>query len=211
MNVAILSESPADEAALRILVEGILDREISIISLRLRSRGWPSVFQNLPAVLRHLHYRTEADALICVADSNRSPIHQGPPDEDCSGQNQCRLCKLRSAVRQTQSTLRPVAARQPVKAAVGLAIPAIEAWYLCGRKSGISEATWNGGLEAGKFPYDMNQLKRDVYGSDRPGLQLETTCAEAEARRLVEDLERLESQFPLGFGTFAAGIRAWEE
>jgi len=211
MNVAILSESPADEAGLRILVEGILGKEINVISPPLRARGWPCVLQMLPPVLRYLHYRTDTDALVCVADSNRSPIHQGPPDEDCPGQKQCRLCKLRSAATQTQSTLRPVAARQPVKVAIGLAVPAIEAWYLHGRKSGISEAAWNRGFETGNLAYDTNQLKREVYGTDRPSLPLETTCAEAEARRSVEDLERPESQFPLGFGTFAAAVRAWEE
>ena len=54
MKVALLSESPADEAALRVLVEGVLRERVQFVEPALRARGWPSVAQVLPAVLRHL-------------------------------------------------------------------------------------------------------------------------------------------------------------
>ena len=69
MKVAILSESPADEAALRELVAGVLGDGVHFTAPGLRARGWPQVGQLLPAVIRHLHFNTDADALVVVAGS----------------------------------------------------------------------------------------------------------------------------------------------
>ena len=77
MKVAILSESGADEAAVRILVGGALGREaLSVAMPPIRTRGWPSVLQVIPTIMRYLHYRTDAEALVIVADANHSPLHQ---------------------------------------------------------------------------------------------------------------------------------------
>ncbi|MEO6994654.1 MAG: hypothetical protein ABI273_13665, partial [Lacunisphaera sp.] len=53
MKLAVLSESPADEAALLVLVEGVLGSPFTTVGSSLRARGWPSVEQVLPAILRH--------------------------------------------------------------------------------------------------------------------------------------------------------------
>ncbi|MFQ5796704.1 MAG: hypothetical protein ACE5JP_16875, partial [Candidatus Bipolaricaulia bacterium] len=81
MKVAVLSESPADEAAVRILVEGILGRQTQPIDppRSLRIRGWTSILNKtneLSAVLRSLYFYTNAEALVLVVDSNHSPVHQ---------------------------------------------------------------------------------------------------------------------------------------
>lgn len=210
MKLAVFSESSADEAAIRILADALLDCETVPPDMpRLRARGWPSVLQLLPAVVKHLHYRTDADGLIVVADSNRSPVHHGPADQECSAAGKCRLCLLRKAMVQTQAQLRPVAARSLLKVAVGLAIPTIEAWYLCGVESGISENAWRQGLDSGPLPYTNNRLKQKVYGTDRPSIELETEKAREAAQRLTGDLGRLERQFPIGFGALAAALRDW--
>jgi len=88
MKVAVLSESAADEAAIRIMVEGLLERETQPVApFALRLRGWPSVLQISPSVYRHLYYRTEAEALVLVVDSNHSPVHEEaherPEHADC--------------------------------------------------------------------------------------------------------------------------------
>jgi hypothetical protein len=71
MKVVVLSESSADEAAIRVLVNGILGRETEDVpSLPLRSRGWPSVIKVLPTVIKFLYYRTDAEALVVIADSD---------------------------------------------------------------------------------------------------------------------------------------------
>jgi len=79
MKVAIYGESPADEAALRILVDGLLGAPTEAIGFPwLKSRGWPSILQNLPKVLQYLHYQTDAQGLVVVVDSNRSPLPNQP-------------------------------------------------------------------------------------------------------------------------------------
>jgi len=76
MKLAIYSESPADEAAIRILANAILRRETQAMDPPpLRARGWPSVRDLLPAVYKHLYYQTNADGLIVVVDSDRAQIH----------------------------------------------------------------------------------------------------------------------------------------
>ncbi len=210
MKAAILSESPADEAGIRILVEGILASPIERVPTQpLRTRGWPSVLRVLPAVILRLHYHTDAEALAVVVDSNRTALHRGQADQECEGDDKCRLCLMRNAADKVLNDLSPVHGRKPIKVAVGLAIPAVEAWYLCAPGSGVSENTWSRGMESRKPPYDNNRLKRDAYGTDRPSLVLETQRAEDACLRLAGNLKLLERKFPFGFGTLAAAIRAW--
>ena len=210
MKLAVFSESSADEAAIRILADALLDCETVPPDMpRLRARGWPSVLQLLPAVVKHLHYQTDADGLIVVADSNRSPVHPSPADQQCAAADKCRLCLLGKAIVQTQSQLAPATGRSQLKLAMGLAVPAIEAWYLCGVESGVSENAWRQGLESGHPPYTNNSLKQKVYGTDRPSIELETVKAKEAAQRLTGDLEKLERQFPVGFGALAAALRDW--
>ena len=152
MKLAVFSESSADEAAIRILADTLLDRETVPPDMpRLRARGWPSVLQLLPVVVKHLHYQTDADGLIVVADSNWSPLHLGPGDQECGAADKCRLCLLHKATVETQAQLAPVTGRSRLELAMGLAVPAIEAWYLCGVESGVSENAWRQGLASGAF------------------------------------------------------------
>jgi hypothetical protein len=212
MKVAILSESPADEAALRILVNGLLGRETQAISpLRLQSRGWPSVRRILPAVFKHLHYQTDAEGFVVVVDSNDSSVHQVAHDRPNSASQQCRLCQLRTTIAQVQGQLHQVPAKLPIKIAIGLAIPAIEAWYRCGVDPQATEAAWNQWSQSRRSPDVRNRLKREVYGTDRPLIALEERYAIEAARRLVhpERLCLLEELFPNGFGPLAREVRRW--
>src|SRR5215210_5665569 len=141
MKVVVLSESSADEAAVRILVNGILGRETQDVpSLPLRSRGWPYVLKVLPTVIRFLHYQTDVEALVVIADSDDSPLHQSSHDQAGNEEPGCRLCQLRNVFKETK--LSAVSGRSELKSAVGLAVPAIEAWYLCGIDLHVNEATW---------------------------------------------------------------------
>lgn len=210
MKVAILSESSADEAAVRILANGILQEETEPVgSFPLRARGWPSVGHVLPAVIKHVYYQTEAEGLVVVVDSNHSKLHQGNLDAQCAQDRACRLCLLRNIVTQVQDQLRSVPARAAFKIGLGLAVPAIETWYLCGIRSGVSEAAWRTGLETGKYPYTKNQLKQYAYGTERRSLEMETRHAIEQARRLVDNLPLLNEKFPLGFGSLQRDLRSW--
>ncbi len=210
MKVAVLSESPADEAAVRILVDGVLGRQTRTIALpQLRTRGWPAVFRDLPSVLMHLHYRTDAEALIVVVDSDHSPVHRNEHEQPGRVDEKCRLCKLREAVARVQGQLRPRSGRPQLKIALGVAVPTIEAWYRCGLDPHVSEAAWILGLQSGSYPYTKLHLKKDVYGMEQPLLRLETRRATEEAQRLIQNLAILESLFQTGFGALVRDVRGW--
>lgn len=209
MKIAILSESPADEAALRVLVEAVLGGPVQRVQHALRARGWPSVAQVLPGVIRHLHFNTDADGLVVVVDSDDTTVHT--PEHDAPGRfhSECRLCRLRSIFRQTVKHLPPARGRAHVLRGVGMCVPAIEAWYLCGRDERVTEGAWAEGLRTGVPPYTRNELKWRVYGTDRPSLPLEIRCALAEVARHQHDLRRLENDFPGSFGPLAHDLREW--
>lgn len=140
MKIALLSESPSDEAALRVLVSAVLGGPPNFVSPGFRARGWPNVAQLTPAVIRHLHFNTDADALVVVVDSDDSVVHNVEHDQPGYFHPQCRMCQLRAVFRQTQKRLKPAHGRERVLRCLGIAVPAIEAWYLCGRDASVSEA-----------------------------------------------------------------------
>ena len=208
MKVALLSESPADEAALRVLVEAALGASPQFVSPGLRARGWPNVVQLLPAVIRHLHFQTDVDALAVVVDADDSVVHTADHDRPDYFHPQCRMCELRAVFRRTAKRLPPAHGRARVLRGIGVAVPAIEAWYLCGRDARVSEAAWVAGQESGRQPYSRAELKWRVYGTDRPSLPHETLCALREVERHRRDPRRLEAEFP-GFAALARDVRGW--
>ena len=105
MKVALLSESPADEAAVKVLVEAVLGEPIQQVHPALRARGWPNVAQVLPAIIRHLHFNTAAEGLVVVVDSDDSTVHTEAHEAPDYFHPQCRLCQLRAVYRQTMKKL----------------------------------------------------------------------------------------------------------
>lgn len=210
MKVAVLSESSADEAAVQVLVGSILGREIQIISVSARrAHGISGVFDVLPAAFKELHYHTDADGVVVVVDSDHLPIHEEHHEQPGGADERCRMCELRQVVNRIQGGLRPVPGRAPLKVAFGVAVPIMEAWYLCGTDPRVNEATWKLGLQARSDPYNKLALKKGVYGTERPSLSLETQRAVTEAQRLTRDLPLLERLFPSGFGALAQDLRRW--
>lgn len=208
MKLAILSESPADEAAVAVLVTAVLGHKFIRVQPALRARGWPSVAQVLPSIIRHLHFNTDADGLVVVVDSDDSVVHTERHEAPDYYHPMCRMCQLRAIFRQTLKKLPPAHGRDRVLRGVGIAVPAVEAWYLCGLEESVTEADWLAGQEAQKPPYTRRELKFRAYGTERPTLHLETEIAVREAHRHAKDLRRLENDFP-GFASLAADIRAW--
>lgn len=214
MKVAIVSESPADEAAIRIFVEGLLGEEIEAAKntfLQRRPGGVDAVLNDAPLILRSLHFGTDVEALAVVVDSDRTLMHEESHERPGNDNQKCRLCEIRKSLRESRDTLSPRPVGDLLKIAVGLAVPAVEAWYLVGDDPHSSEASWNNGIKAGKPPYTTKELKKKVYGTDRPQLALETQRATEAARRIVEQdkLQQLEQFFPGGFGALARGVRSW--
>lgn len=209
MKVAILSEFPADEAAVQILAAAVLDQPVELVEPHFRRAwGFPAALNILATALKWLHYQRPAEALIVVVDSNDSPLHEGPFDEPCPNAAKCRLCKARALLAETRHGLKDVP-YEPIKTAVGLAVPAIEAWYLCGKDTNVSENAWVQAMREHRRPYTRRVLKERVYGTSRPNRALETRCATDEMTRVVQDLGRLERQFPVGFGSLLHDLRQW--
>ena len=208
LRLALLGESLVDESALAILVEAVLGRPFVRVQPNLRARGWPSVLQMLPAIARHLHFNTDADGLVVLVDSDDTEPH--PPAHEAPGyfHPRCRLCQLRAAFRRATKTLPPAHGRDRVLRAIGLAVPAAEAWYLCGRDERVGEEAWTAARAAGTPPYTRRELKQLVYGTERPNLPQAVAGATAAARRHARDLRRLENDFP-GFAALAADLRSW--
>jgi len=208
VNIAVLSESSADEAAVRTLLAPLTPPAGAIEQLpQLRSRGgWTNVLSTLPGIVKALHYHSAADALVVVLDSDDTTPH-GLHDEN--GPAGCRLCAVSSLLARELAALRDVPGRDRLKTAVGLAMPAIEAWYLCGVNATVTEAAWINGLANGQPPYNRDQLKRWVYGTPIPLLDRQRDMAVAQATRLSADLPLLDKWFPQGCGTMLDAVRGW--
>jgi hypothetical protein len=193
---------------LRVLVEAALGAPPRFVTPGLRARGWPNVAQLLPAVIRHLHFQTDTDALAVVVDSDDSVVHTPEHDRPGYFHPQCRMCELRATFRRVVKKLPPAHGRARVLRGVGVAVPAVEAWYLCGRDETVTEAAWIAGQRSGWRPYTRAELKWRVYGTDRPSLPHETRCALHEVERHRRDPRRLEADFP-GFARLANEVRGW--
>jgi hypothetical protein len=204
MKVAVVSESSADEAAIRILVDAVLATRTIPYDPALRHRGWPAVLRSLPAVITHLHYRTDVDGLAVVADSDGEPLDDSA---------RCRLVQMRREADRIVAGLRAVAGRAELKIAVGMAVPAIEAWYLCGRLPEATEAYWVGRLADGADGSQQRKhkmhLKHQAYGSHRPSLQRETRMAVEHARRVCKKIDEMRAAFPFGFGALHDDLKQW--
>lgn len=209
MKIALLSESPADEAALQILVGYVLGAPFTRVEPMLRARGWPSVEQVLPAILRHLHFNTDTDGLVVVVDSDDSVVHTAEHEAPGYYHQGCRICRLRAVFRRVFRNLPPAHGRDRVLRAVGIAVPAVEAWYLCGRDTSVTEEAWLHGQASGRPPYTRRELKWRVYGTERPTLPHEIKRAVQEVTRHQGDVRRLENDFPQGFGSLARDLRSW--
>ena len=163
------------------------------------------------AVLKELHCHTDAEGLVLIVDSNGSPSHAIFHETENATIRECRLCQLWSIASEVLGKVRPRDNQSALKVAIGLAVPTIEAWLLCGVDSHVTEAAWINGLKQGpgKMPYSKGSLKRQLYGTSHPSLVLETEKMKAAATRLCQDLGSIEKLFPAGFGALVKSLRAW--
>ncbi len=207
MKIAVVSEFTADEVAVKILVDAVLGAPTDLMaSRRWRPRGWPSVINLLPTIIKDLHYNTDVEGLVVVVDSDDSPTHIAAHREM---NPDCRLCQLQRIASAEILRLTSVPTRPSIKFAFGLAVPSIEAWYQCGLNPHVNEATWSRRLQGERITYDRISLKASAYGSDRVSNSTKTDKAREAAYRLTTRLDVLEALFPGGFGTFVRYLKSW--
>jgi hypothetical protein len=208
MKIGFYCESPADQAAMAVFAEGIRGQPPEPINMDLEAHSVPGFFGALDGVFRGVHYNSDAEGLLVVVDCDDTELHNSVHDTPGGGEG-CRFCQARRIITQARKQLKARAGRPELKVAIGLTVPAIEAWYLVGKNNQVGEAAWSAGLAAGKPPFARAQLKKLVYGTDRPSLELETECAVREARRIIRDIKAIETAFPAGFGLMAKEVRTW--
>jgi hypothetical protein len=209
MKIGFFSESRADQAALAVFAEGILGVPPEPINKDLEAHGVASVLHMLDGVIRGVHYTSDAEGLVIVVDCDDTTLHQTSHDAPGGRNEFCRFCQVRTIVERAQNQLKPMPTKPRLRVAIGLTVPAIEAWYLVGKNHEVSEAAWLVGCAANKRPFTRPQLKQMVYGTDRPSLELEMKCAVEETRRIISNMPAIESAFPIGFGLMAKEIRSW--
>ncbi len=210
MKIGFYCESPADQAALAVFTEGILGEPPEPINRDLEARSVPAFFTALGGVFRGVHYNSDAEGLIIVVDCDDTEMHVPDHDKLAEGGESCRLCQVSKILAQTRKHLRARPSRGELRVAIGVALPAIEAWYLVGREHQVGEAAWRAGLAANRLPFTRSKLKELVYGTARPSLELETERATKEAQRIINNINALETAFPVGFGQMASEIRSWK-
>ena len=206
MKVGFYCESPADRAALEIFTQQILGEPLEPINMDLEAHSVPAFFKTLDGVFRGVHYNSDAEGLVVVVDNDDAEVHAPAHEAPEGSKEQCRFCQIRKILSQAQRQLKARQGRLELKIAIGVPVPAIEAWYLAGKNHQVGEAAWN----AGQRPFSRRQLKKLVYGTDRPSLELETRIAVEEAQRIAADRKAIETAFPVGFGLMAQAIRSWK-
>jgi hypothetical protein len=209
MKIVCFGESPADQAAMAVFTEGLLGKPPEVIDMGLEGHGVTGVLKALVGVYRGVYYNSDAEGLVVVLDCDDTELHGLDHDKPGGAEEGCRLCQARALVAQARKHLKARSGKSGLKVAIGLAVPAVEAWYLVGKNRQVGEAAWRTGLAARQPPFIRAKLKELVYGTDHPSLELETECAEREARRIIADINAVETAFPAGFGSMAREIRSW--
>lgn len=209
MKIGFYGESPADQAAVAVFTQGILGAPPEPINIDLEANSVPGFFSALDGVFRGVHYNSDAEGFVVVVDCDDTELHQANHDAPGGSPEDCRLCQASKIIARARQHLKARQGRPPLKVAIGLAVPAIEAWYLVGRNHQVGEAAWITGLAAGRPPFTRAELKKLVYGTDRPSIEHETECAFREAQRIIRDLKAIEAASPAGFGLMARAIRSW--
>ena len=186
MKLAIVSESSADEKAMATLVAAVICRPIEVASYQVRKGGgWTTLMRALPSIVPAIYYVTDAEGVVIVLDSDDSPIHDPGHDPADPDNANCRICGITELVARATARLHDRPINLPLRFAFGLAIPAIEAWFLCGDDHQVSEASWINARRQNTFPYLRHDLKRRLYGTDRLSLDQETAAMSREAGRLA--------------------------
>jgi hypothetical protein len=211
MKIAIFSESSADHAAMQVFLRALTKKSVEPVPAAQVRKSWSSLRAFLSVEFKHCYYRTDATALVAFADSDDTPPHAGELGATCQDTN-CRYCQLQRIVGEVQRELRPIPSRGPISAAIGLAVPCIEAWLQCGKDPHCTEAAFARMLQSGnKLTAVRRELKTKVYGTESPDLATETRRMVEEANRLcqsAESISNLETHFP-GFKLLAQAVRAW--
>lgn len=202
MKAAVLSESDADEAVLKVLVESCVGRPIEWHdAIRMRHRGVDAALNVLAPAIKGLHYRhTDVRLLVVTVDSDNTAVPTPAHDADRAQAGDCRLCQIQTSVNRIQNDLRPIPRPMPLDIAVGLAVPSLEAWLLHGRAE-RSELAWSRVLATAPASAHQRklELKQEKYGTTRSSTRLQIERGVPNAHRIAGQLLDVARDFRGGF------------
>ncbi len=211
MKIAFFSESKADETVLKNLVEEISEEEIeeTDIQKKLQFRSSSHLVKNLPVVIRSVNYSSDAEFLVISSDSDDYPVHIA--EHDVNENEECHLCRLRKIVKKSLTEIQGFEGQETLKVAIGIPVPAIEAWLLFGENPQVSENTWIRKQNGEKITYDRKKLKTELYGGDRISEAKRIEISIKAIQRIIvnESLNDLEKAFPQGFGSLSNEVKSW--
>lgn len=200
MRIAIHAEGPDDYVVLEEFVRHFLPNA-QFVAPPIMGTGRESVFRNLNRTLLALAGRGSADLLVVCVDSDLEPLHAA--GQTCSNER-CPFCRLDHRARQVASEHPHM--RFP-DVAIGVAVPAIEAWLLFGRRSECTEAGW---AQQGKRRTEetKRELKRILHGPGPVPSKTKHATLRLEARRVL-GFDDLEAHFPVGLAPLLQKLRMY--
>jgi hypothetical protein len=202
MKISILAESSNDAVVMVELASEILGESVELVEHSFQMNGWNKLPSILSAVIKKIHFHSDADGLIIQADSNHSSLLPGSANN--------RYEELSELVGKTVAGLSVPYGKPRIKVAVAIAAPALEAWLLFHRHAEISEAAWEAGLKQSQDPYSKASLKQWLYGVQRPSHDVMKSQRLAAARAVRDRIHELRTRFPNGFGKFFDELRCWK-
>ncbi len=209
MKIGILSESKVDEAAYKILVESVLGQPVDLFRDYRDRGGWVTAKNMVQRIMRQLHF-AGADGFVFIGDSDSTPPHTRDHETQADGEPACRLCQIKNLVARTLADLPARAGQPPLKVAVGMATPVIEAWLLSGDDAHCTEARFRDDHSNGRLTRQTRlDLKIQKYGSLRAGGDIRMQCTLENANRIAGNLEGLQQRFQFGFGHLRNALAQW--
>ena len=209
MKIGILSESKVDEAAYKILIESVLGQPVDLFRDYRDRGGWVTAKNMVRRIMRQLHF-AGADGFVFVGDSDSTPPHTREHESHADGDPNCRLCQIKKLVAKTLADLPARAGRPPLKIAVGMATPVIEAWLLSGDDPHCTEARFRDDYSNRKLSRQTRlDLKIQKYGSLQTSADIRMQCTLENAHRIARDIEKLEQRFQFGFGHLRNDLAQW--
>lgn len=211
LRVAVLAESEADGAVVYEIVAHVRQVAVQPVAVpSIRTRGWPAVRRQLPAVVRTVYYQSDADALVVLADTDATTPHDPATHTPGAPHPDCRWCMLGTELARAMSLLAPRPGRRPLGTALGAPVPALEGWLLAGRAAHASEAAWRprGVLAASASESYKRRLKEEAYGPGPP-FQATPRTAATLIRQVLATPGALRTAYPGGYGPLEDAIRSW--